>query len=405
MTPIIFLLLLIIYNYTIFSYTYYIIGSPIKLWKIVVITSIINLILLSSHHFIPNTNITSAIIYIFSYAIQFMYIHKIKFKPSFFMSSIFIVYLYASGLITSGLLQILLIHNNLYDTYQFVYLDLIISILTIFPSILQLWLIRFYTAKEKTQIMLSNEAIVTLSTKLLLTTFIYALIVIELNTVAYRGALGVAIFLFKIGLVIFAIIYITLIYGSIFASLELKRIKFEEYVELVDQETQAVKELTQQSQKDDFTGLYLRTYAVTQLQSYRTQNIECYAVFLDMNSLKIVNDTYGHNEGDFYILSVAKIIEQEFLDDTVARIGGDEFLVIGQSNNTSIAVQKTLAVYENVKALKQLYNKPYDTSISYGIVNIDETYNMSACDIVTLADERMYAFKTTCHKQRQVIKI
>ena len=65
----------------------------------------------------------------------------------------------------------------------------------------------------------------------------------------------------------------------------------------------------------------------------------------DLNNLKIVNDTFGHDKGDQYIINCCKAICDIFKHSPVYRIGGDEFVAILQSDD-----------YDNLESIKQALN-------------------------------------------------
>ena len=67
--------------------------------------------------------------------------------------------------------------------------------------------------------------------------------------------------------------------------------------------------------------------------------------FIDMDGLKIMNDTYGHDMGDLAIKTQAKVLKQTFrANDIIARLGGDEFVVIaiGMGADTIPKIRKKI---------------------------------------------------------------
>jgi len=80
---------------------------------------------------------------------------------------------------------------------------------------------------------------------------------------------------------------------------------------------------------DALTGLFNRTYFNEVSSSFlREQNDPVAVVMIDIDGLKLVNDTLGHEHGDALILAAASLLRKAFPDDPVARIGGDEFVVL-----------------------------------------------------------------------------
>ncbi|MBM3710190.1 MAG: diguanylate cyclase, partial [Actinobacteria bacterium] len=86
---------------------------------------------------------------------------------------------------------------------------------------------------------------------------------------------------------------------------------------------------------DSLTDLYNRTYFDEELKRLKnTRQLPLTIVMGDVNGLKEINDTYGHEKGDIMLKKIARILKYCFRsDDMIARIGGDEFCII--LHNTS----------------------------------------------------------------------
>lgn len=104
---------------------------------------------------------------------------------------------------------------------------------------------------------------------------------------------------------------------------------------------------------DSLTGVKNRTYYDMVLRK-RYCTIPCYVGYIDVDKLKMCNDTYGHNSGDELILSVVKQIK-DYNPCEICRIGGDEFIIIDNKpisltlNKASIGVYKK-ARYEDISS-------------------------------------------------------
>jgi len=89
------------------------------------------------------------------------------------------------------------------------------------------------------------------------------------------------------------------------------------------------EKLTFLSLHDSLTGLYNRNYfeqEITRLQEGRHSSVGI--IVCDIDGLKLVNDSFGHNQGDEHIKLAADLIKWSFREgDVVSRIGGDEFAV------------------------------------------------------------------------------
>ena len=123
-------------------------------------------------------------------------------------------------------------------------------------------------------------------------------------------------------------------------------------------------------------------------------------MFLDIDHFKIINDTKGHDIGDMLLLEVAKRLEFCLRDgDTVARIGGDEFVVVlaGLGIESTEAATQAEFVAEKIRAALnhpyRLVNYIYHTTSSIGIV-LFKGHGESIEELLKHADAAMYQAKT-----------
>lgn len=84
---------------------------------------------------------------------------------------------------------------------------------------------------------------------------------------------------------------------------------------------------------DELTGLHnlrgFQLFAQHELKSARRRNTGSTVVYLDVDGLKEVDDSYGHRDGDAVLLSTAALLRHVFREcDVVGRLGGDEFAVL-----------------------------------------------------------------------------
>ena len=114
-------------------------------------------------------------------------------------------------------------------------------------------------------------------------------------------------------------------------------------------------------------------------------------VFADVDGLKPVNDTRGHEAGDAMLCAIADILGASVRkSDTVCRWGGDEFILLLQCSP-----QQAERVMETVQRNIALQNcsgrHPFTLSLSYGIMGLNPKLGLEA--IVSEADKRMYEHK------------
>lgn len=141
------------------------------------------------------------------------------------------------------------------------------------------------------------------------------------------------------------------------------------------------------STHDSLTGLYNRVFFDEELERLaQSRRFPLSIVTADLNGLKIVNDTQGHEAGDNLIRLAARVILAEFrAEDTVARIGGDEFAVLLPRTDEKVAE----------KTVQRIMNCPEilggQVSIAFGIASAESKEQIP--EALRLSDERMYGDK------------
>ena len=151
--------------------------------------------------------------------------------------------------------------------------------------------------------------------------------------------------------------------------------------------------LRHDSTHDALTGLYNRAFFEDELERFaHSRMFPLSIVMADVNGLKTVNDTSGHDAGDNLIRLVARIILGAFRsEDIVARIGGDEFVVLLPQTDATVAEE----------AVERIMNCPEiltgQVSIAFGIATAEHKDQLT--EALKLSDERMYRDKSTQKKR------
>lgn len=158
------------------------------------------------------------------------------------------------------------------------------------------------------------------------------------------------------------------------------------------------EELRKLSLTDELTGLYNRrgfmTLAAQQVKIANRMKRELLLISSDLDELKIINDTMGHQEGDQALVDAASILLETFRSsDIIARIGGDEFVILQMKNpedSLSISIER---LQEALKNHNRETNKPYKLSLSLGSVVYSPAQPQSIDQLLAEADAKMYQQK------------
>lgn len=168
---------------------------------------------------------------------------------------------------------------------------------------------------------------------------------------------------------------------------------------------QAQETLRNLSLTDDLTGLYNRrgffTLADQYLKSARRAGKEASLIYTDMDDLKLINDTHGHEEGSKALGEIAAILRRTFRrSDIIARIGGDEFVILETDAERTDAQTSITRLRENLRRHNTSRPHVYELSLSIGIVRggLDEYPTVEA--LLTRGDELMYEEKRGKRRER-----
>jgi diguanylate cyclase (GGDEF)-like protein/PAS domain S-box-containing protein len=157
-------------------------------------------------------------------------------------------------------------------------------------------------------------------------------------------------------------------------------------------------ELQYLSYHDQLTGVYNRGYYEIEFQRLNSRrNLPLSIIMGDINDLKLINDTFGHLEGDQHIKDFANILKQACReDDIIARTGGDEFVVLLPKTSSE-------DVHRIVERIQQfLKEKPpskLKLSASIGFVTSD-TMDDNLEEMFKEAEDKMYKQKIRTREQQ-----
>jgi diguanylate cyclase (GGDEF)-like protein len=127
--------------------------------------------------------------------------------------------------------------------------------------------------------------------------------------------------------------------------------------------------------------------------------------FIDIDNFKVINDTYGHSIGDKIINLVASRLQKNLrAEDTISRIGGDEFVIVIENIDQERSVEKIAnKILDDFKEPIKLQEYLFDVTISIGI-SLFPNNSHDAEDLIKHADTAMYSAKNAGRNQFQFYK-
>lgn len=144
---------------------------------------------------------------------------------------------------------------------------------------------------------------------------------------------------------------------------------------------------------DTLTGLYNRAFYYEFLKTENVYRESCFIVMMDVNDLKLCNDTMGHDKGDALLINSAALIRDAFPIGQCLRMGGDEFCVL-LPESSEAECQLCLATFDE---LAEKFNKDnpdvFPVSIAYGYANYIKKIDLDFSDTMRRADKMMYQMK------------
>jgi two-component system, cell cycle response regulator len=152
------------------------------------------------------------------------------------------------------------------------------------------------------------------------------------------------------------------------------------------------------SLRDELTGLYNRrgffTLAEHLLRTAKRRQTGLFILYCDLDGLKGINDALGHQKGDRALIGTAKILKETFRgSDIIARIGGDEFVVMpieAKGENLEIVINR---LQHTVDMDNVMSKRDYKLSISTGTAYFDPSSPCAIDELLSRADRRMYEQK------------
>ncbi|MFL0799036.1 MAG: GGDEF domain-containing protein [Agarilytica sp.] len=181
-------------------------------------------------------------------------------------------------------------------------------------------------------------------------------------------------------------------------------------VRLIEKESDQTKDLLKtekhKSTHDELTGLPNRAAynerAFHELRRFKRYHRPLSLAVCDIDHFKKINDQYGHRAGDKSLALIAKYLESKFRTvDFVARLGGEEFVMILPETNEDQAARVLDKIRDAIAKIPFKFNKkPFQISVSFGISQFVADDTMES--VFERADKALYAAKTNGRNQVRI---
>ncbi|MCR5686365.1 MAG: GGDEF domain-containing protein [Lachnospiraceae bacterium] len=169
----------------------------------------------------------------------------------------------------------------------------------------------------------------------------------------------------------------------------------------------ANKRLREIYMTDFLTGIYNRTGCEDVLfgfiETQKKKGLSTILLFADIDRMKLINDNYGHLEGDLAIRATAGALKASCPSGFLfGRYGGDEFVAVGNYEGKETAEEFCLKITENIKGHIERLHVRFPLSVSVGgqIITPDQAGDVK--DYIDAADRSMYDRKEEAHRRLDV---
>jgi len=145
---------------------------------------------------------------------------------------------------------------------------------------------------------------------------------------------------------------------------------------------------------DSLTGVRSRRYLVDNGESFlrAEQNQPVWAMIIDIDHFKHINDSLGHITGDHVLAALGKTLNEYFPDDMVVRFGGEEFCVLVRQAEAEQMLPRVEKLRRHIASLRPA---GVDVTISIGLAGIADHPNLHISDFLRQADKALYLAKET----------
>ncbi|MDR1133418.1 MAG: diguanylate cyclase [Synergistaceae bacterium] len=152
---------------------------------------------------------------------------------------------------------------------------------------------------------------------------------------------------------------------------------------------------------DPLTKTFNRRYGMEILLEWLSEGRLFVICFIDLDNLKYVNDKFGHGEGDKYILHTVDLLRHFSEKAVLCRLGGDEFMILADEISSGDAEARLEELRSRLLGGEAGVIGANIRSLSYGVIEVQADSSVSASELLSLADEKMYQYKRLHKMARQ----
>ncbi|MCQ2482223.1 MAG: GGDEF domain-containing protein [Clostridia bacterium] len=166
------------------------------------------------------------------------------------------------------------------------------------------------------------------------------------------------------------------------------------------------KKLDEMSIRDELSGLLNRKgyekKVIPLIEKNKSEGKKSLMMVADINKMKVINDVYGHLQGDLAIRLVAKALDANIPEGWYAvRYGGDEFVIMGEKPHFDDGKVLMTQFCDAVKSQGANMYLPFDLTISVGCVTINPNEDTTIEEYFKMADNAMYEMKKSLKVERK----
>ncbi len=172
-------------------------------------------------------------------------------------------------------------------------------------------------------------------------------------------------------------------------------------IEDITDKKQKEEEIIYLSYHDSLTGLYNRNFFEEEKRRFdASRRLPMSVIMGDINGLKLINDSFGHNAGDRLLSEIGKLLKETCrAEDVLARIGGDEFVIMLYNTGEAGAERLCQRIYKACKTYEKRPDKQtFYLSISLGFAT-KTTNDLSVDDLLREAEHMLYRVKNPERKK------